>query len=94
MALVLGDPLGVTRLLRQGEQRDGRDLSGKICDAGRLRIPRRNQLLGTGQVDSVDQLVLRVGDSFAGQWDAGRVAVCEVECLGGGAVDPGGETGP
>ena len=94
VALALCDPLGVACLLRQVEQRGDRDLGGEIADACRLRIPRRDQLLGTRHVDSVDQFVLGVLSAFSEQRDAGGVPFGHVERLCGGAVDPGRQPGP
>jgi hypothetical protein len=89
VAVALGDALGVARLLCSGEQRGDWDLGGKVADACRLGVSSRDELFRAGDVDALDQVVFGVGDAFAREGDAGGVAVGEVECLGGGAVDPG-----
>ena len=61
VALVLGDPLGVARLLARGEKRGDRKFAGEVADACRVPVPCRHELLRAGDMDAFDQLVLRMG---------------------------------
>ncbi len=67
-----------------------------MFDTGRLvtfGIQRRHELLCAGDVDALDQVVLGVLGWFGGEGDAGGVPFRDVECLGGGSVDPCGQPG-